>query len=388
MALRAVSSTTSITRPSPPCKHSNGIGKAQAKHSSIAVLPTASTTAVSLLALFSTPGLEAKAFTFPKEDILSSLSKVEGTVDQVGRVIDSGFSAFNSLIDALKPTVDVAAPVVQRAGEGALKIASPLVSEVTKQAQESLQNAGLDTAPLISAAKTVVDAAGQSTKVIEVAKPIASATFETLYTYDPSVLAGGAGALFLLYLLTPPIWSALSFNFRGYKGNLSPAQALDLVSAQNYFLIDIRSEKDKSKAGIPRLPSSDKNKLISLPLEELPTKIRGLVKDGKKVEAEIVAIKISYLKKLNKGSNIAIIDSYADTAKTVAKTLTALGFKNVWVVADGFSGSRGWVQSRLGSDSYDTPFAEVLSPSRIIPAGLSRFGTTSSSQRLLPGNVD
>lgn len=67
----------------------------------------------------------------------------------------------------------------------------------------------------------------------------------------------------------------------------------------------------------------------------------------------------------------------------VAKTLTNLGFKNTWIVTDGFSGSRGWLQSRLGTDSYNISLAQVLSPSRIIPAASRRFGTTSST-KLLP----
>lgn len=50
-----------------------------------------------------------------------------------------------------------------------------------------------------------------------------------------------------------------------WLGELSPAQTLDLVSSSNYFLIDIRSEKDKDKSGIPRLPSSAKNQSIPIP---------------------------------------------------------------------------------------------------------------------------
>lgn len=82
-----------------------------------------------------------------------------------------------------------------------------------------------------------------------------------------------------------------------------------------------------------------------------------------------------------------LIYRYSDSAKTVARTLTRLGFKNSWIVGDGFSGGRGWLQSRLGTDSYKFSFAEVLSPSRIIPAGVKSFGTSSrqSSQKLLPG---
>jgi len=50
-----------------------------------------------------------------------------------------------------------------------------------------------------------------------------------------------------------------------FAGDLTPAQALDLISTQNYVLIDIRSEKDKDKAGIPRLPSNAKNRMVAIP---------------------------------------------------------------------------------------------------------------------------
>lgn len=48
-------------------------------------------------------------------------------------------------------------------------------------------------------------------------------------------------------------------------GEITPAQVLDLLSTKNYIMIDIRSEKDKEKAGIPRLPSSAKNQMVSVP---------------------------------------------------------------------------------------------------------------------------
>ena len=163
-----------------------------------------------------------------------------------------------------------------------------------------------------------------------------------------------------------------------FPGELTPAQTLDNMCSKNYVLIDIRTEKDKDKAGIPRLPSSAKNKMIQLPLEDLPSKVRNLVRNPKKVEAEIVALKISFLKKVNKGTNIVIMDSYSDSAKTVAKSLTSFGFKNSWIMTDGFSGGRGWLQSRLGTDSYNFSFTELLSPSRVIPGAGRRFGTTGT----------
>ncbi|XP_061988884.1 calcium sensing receptor, chloroplastic [Rosa rugosa] len=347
-------------------------------------LPTSTT--LSLLALFTSP-FEAKAFSLSKDQIVSSLTEVEQTIDQVQQVGSSVFvnteRFLEAFLNAVKPGMDVALPIAKQAGEQALKIASPAISEVSKKAQEAIQSSGIDTEPVYNAAKTIGDAAGQTTKVIQDAKPIASSTVETISSADPVVIAGTAGVIFLTYFLLPPIWSAISFNLRGYKGALTPAQTLDLVSTKNHLLIDIRSEKEKDKAGIPRLPSSAKSKLIAIPLEELPSKLKGLVRNVKKVEAEIAALKIAYLKRVNKGTNIVILDSYSDSGKIVARALTNLGFKNTWIVADGFSGNKGWLQSRLGIDSYNFSFAEVISPSRIIPAATRRFGTTAQSGRKL-----
>jgi hypothetical protein len=44
--------------------------------------------------------------------------------------------------------------------------------------------------------------------------------------------------------------------FFEFAGDLTPAQTLDVLCIQNYVLSDVRSQKDKDKSGIPRLPSS------------------------------------------------------------------------------------------------------------------------------------
>lgn len=378
MAIRA-SAKLPLLPPSSPSPSSSP-SKAQFRPISLS-LPASTT--ISLLALFS-PLHEAKALT--KDQIVSSLTEVEKTFDQVqetgSNVLDTTQRVLDVVGKTLKPAVDAALPILQQAGEQALKYASPAISEASKKAQEAIQSSGFDTEPVMTAAKTVAGAAQQTTSMIEDAKPIASSTVETISSADPTTIVVTAGALFVTYLILPPIWSAISFNLRGYQGELTPAQALDLLCSRNHIMIDIRSEKDKNKAGIPRLPSSAKNKMIGIPLEELPNKLRGLVRNTKKVEAEIAALKISYLKRINKGSNIVIMDSYSDSAKIVARTLTGLGFKNCWIIADGFSGGRGWLQSRLGTDSYNFSFAEILSPSRIIPAGTRSFGP--SGTKFLP----
>ncbi|RVW17129.1 Calcium sensing receptor, chloroplastic [Vitis vinifera] len=108
---------------------------------------------------------------------------------------------------------------IQEAGEQASKIASPAISEASKTAEEAIQSSGLDTAPILNAAKTVTEAAQQTTKLIQEAKPIASSTVETISTAEPTVIVGTAGALFVAYLLFPPIWSVISFSLRVTKVN-------------------------------------------------------------------------------------------------------------------------------------------------------------------------
>ncbi|XP_071728260.1 calcium sensing receptor, chloroplastic [Rutidosis leptorrhynchoides] len=414
MALRASATATLNHHSKPPSPPSSPktliplkpVSKTHTRPESSSLSLSTSTT-LSLFALFTAP-IEAHAFTISKDDIVSSITQVqvppltavqnmyfvtlniswnnvEEKIEQVQKVSSDVFdftgNAIKTVSDFLKPAMEVAMPVLKQAGGEAVKIATPVISEASKKAQEAIQSSGFDTQPVYSAAKTVVDAAGQTGKVIQDAQPIASSTVQTISSADPTTIAVTGGALVLAYFLLPPVFSALSFNFRGYKGDLTPAQVLDLVSTQNYTLIDIRSENEKDKSGVPRLPSSAKNKMIAIPLEELPSKLKGLVKSTKKVEAEIAALKISYLKKINKGSKIVILDTYTDSAKIVARCLTELGFQNCWVVADGFSGGKGWLQSRLGTDSYNVSFSRFISPSRVIPAVRS-FGTTTSAKLL------
>lgn len=49
------------------------------------------------------------------------------------------------------------------------------------------------------------------------------------------------------------------------SGEFSAAQALDLLSKEDYTLIDIRSDIQKSKSGVPSLPRNVKSKLIFVP---------------------------------------------------------------------------------------------------------------------------
>lgn len=82
---------------------------------------------------------------------------MEKTIDQVQEassgVVDTTQRVLEVLGNALKPAIDAALPIVRQAGEEALKVASPAISEASKKAQEALQSSGVDTEPVLSAAK-------------------------------------------------------------------------------------------------------------------------------------------------------------------------------------------------------------------------------------------
>lgn len=84
----------------------------------------------------------------------------DGCVLQVenafGGAVDLGAGAVSFLrrvLDAVRPGVDAAVPVVKQAASKALDLASPIVAGASKQAQDSLRTAGIDPAPALNAAK-------------------------------------------------------------------------------------------------------------------------------------------------------------------------------------------------------------------------------------------
>lgn len=67
--------------------------------------------------------------------------------------LDITQKVIDSAANVLKPGVDAALPIVKQAGEEALKVASPTISEASKKAIQALQGSGIDTEPVLSAAK-------------------------------------------------------------------------------------------------------------------------------------------------------------------------------------------------------------------------------------------
>lgn len=82
---------------------------------------------------------------------------MEKTIEKVQEVgssfLDTTKQIFEVVGNALKPGIEVALPIVKQAGEQALNITSPAISEASKKAQEAIQGSGFDTQPALTAAK-------------------------------------------------------------------------------------------------------------------------------------------------------------------------------------------------------------------------------------------
>jgi rhodanese-related sulfurtransferase len=75
--------------------------------------------------------------------------------------------------------------------------------------------------------------------------------------------------------------------------------------------------------------------------------LRSAINDPVAVEADSTARIIAALKKVSKSKPVVLLDANASLAKQVARRLSALGFRNVYVAEGGFDGRGGWVSSGL-----------------------------------------
>ncbi|KAF9613311.1 hypothetical protein IFM89_006821 [Coptis chinensis] len=145
-----------------------------------------------------------------------------------------------------KQTVESAISQVQEVGTGVLDFSKNVIQGFNRLVLPILQKSGDQ---VVKIAEPIVgDIAHLTIKVIYEVKPIASSALEIIIRAEPIEILEASGGFLVNYLIFPPIWSLISFSFRGYKGKLTLAQTLDMLSRRNYHMIDIRLENDKNNA--------------------------------------------------------------------------------------------------------------------------------------------
>lgn len=173
------------------------------------------------------------AFADTVDDAVNVLT---GAVQVGGDAVKSALPVVQDAIKTAQPLVERAVPIVQDglkvggkvlsdAAASATPIATKAAGEAGKYAFDSLKSAGV---PVDSpAVKSAVDTTGS--------------VFDFLVKQDPQILAEGSIVALALFFLGGPLFGSVFDLLKGYKGDLTAPQGLDLLlSDGSALLVDLR----------------------------------------------------------------------------------------------------------------------------------------------------
>jgi len=113
------------------------------------------------------------------------------------------------------------------------------------------------------------------------------------------------------------------------------------------LLVDVRKAAEAEAKGSPVLPKGQASRLLRVEFDSIADRqLRAAMADPLAVEAETTARIIAALKRTSAGKPVILLDSNATAAKLVARKLTALGYRSVHVVENGFD---GWMRAGLAT---------------------------------------
>ncbi|KAK9797734.1 hypothetical protein WJX73_002375 [Symbiochloris irregularis] len=323
-------------------------------------------------------------------------SAVSGAIDLIkgaGNLAKSGVDsaavgagyakqAYDKVSPALSDAARTATPIVKSAAKTAGDIAGPIIQSVKPvvsgavgQVESFLSAQGLNSQAIVGTAK---EAQGKAEGVYNTAQPQIQPAVRFLQTSSPTQLAEYALGLVAFYYLGPPVLRLFFGGLRGYRGEISPAAALDTASREgNCLIVDIRSQREKESAGVPDLPFG--GRLVECEYASVgDRRLRGQLRNVGDIERKVTVLEIASLKRVGKGTKILLLDSNGGTSKRIARDLGGRGFRNVFVVAGGFGGWTGQKLQTKGSSTVSSP--EILSPF----FGGTQRQTQPSGRRALP----
>lgn len=217
--------------------------------------------------------------------------------------------------------------IVPAAGE-ALKQASSASGQALSSADSALKAQGVDVAP---AAKIVEEGAQI---VFDAAVPIAQQIADYLANASGEELATTAGELFLAYLLAPVVFKLAADIARGYRGDLRPIEAYDMLLSENAVIVDTRGSEVTVQ-----LPGGANKRVL----------VCGIEKSGafsNSATGKVAALKIASLRGVSRGKKVILLDQNGGSAKVLAKALAKQGFSKVFTVRGGYN---SWSRSGLAT---------------------------------------
>lgn len=284
--------------------------------------------------------------------LVSSLS--EKAAPLTSSAIEQASKALEEASPVVKSSLDAVAPVVSDAATKIVAAAKPAGEAAIK----ALADQGVDTATVTDVASKTVTVAGPAVeKTVGVLQGVVAALSEQ----EPQDLAVYAGAAVVLYLAAPSLLGALSVAARGYAGEYTALQALDvLVTESNAVLVDIRGDSEVAGSGLPDVPRAASGKVNRVPSGIESGALRGQFKDVNSVEDGVAAMRVAGLKRVTRGTQILLLDSNGSKASNIAKRLSSMGFGQVYVIKGGFN---GWKKSQLPTKAaMQARGVEVLPP--------------------------
>lgn len=270
--------------------------------------------------------------------------------------------------DAAREVYGKVAPVAAPAVEAAARELAPLYEKISAEASQAVASAAGEVTPLAGrlgaeSARAVGDsvrglAASTGVDVDAVASATApllrqggaaaeagAAGFLALARADPAQAAALAAAAAAGVLLLPALGGLLAGLARGYRADLSPLEAFDLLAkTPGAVMVDVRSAAERLSGGRPETPRGAPAEVDFAVTED--RQLRGQLRDARGVEEAVTALQIAGLRRVGRGRPVVLLDSGSGSgvAAAVARRLARLGFGGVYVVRGGI---RAWTAAKL-----------------------------------------
>ncbi|GBG80379.1 hypothetical protein CBR_g30747 [Chara braunii] len=134
-------------------------------------------------------------------------------------------------------------------------------------------------------------------------------------------------------------------RYGGYSGDLTPELAVKLLRQQsNVALVDVRSQEERERDGVPDLRRSARYKTAAVEFSKVEGAERNMFKNADETDNLITAAKIANLKIVKSGTQVIVLDSNGSMSKEIARAITKLGRRRAYQVDGGFA---AWQKSGL-----------------------------------------
>lgn len=266
----------------------------------------------------------------------SAAESANAVFERIGAVIDQGVDLAQQAAPVVLPAAERAVKAVQPIGEAvgsyAGRALAPVADEVVKAAasagsqavgaaDSALKSQGVDVGPAL---KVVGDGAEATAKV---AVPLAEQAVDFLTHASGAELAQTGAELFAAYLLAPVFFKVLADIGRGYRGDLRPIEAYDMLLSGDAVIVDTRGSDVTVQ-----LPGGANRRVLVCDLGAAGG-FSGAA------SGKVAALKIASLKGVKRNKRVILLDQGGGN-KSLAKALAKQGFGKVYVVKGGFNAWR------------------------------------------------